>query len=238
MKTAFQGVLVLATLTGVASGCSEPTQPTTLGDGPYPPPPAAPATPVVPVNTGSAANAGRDEWVPLPANSSTLRGWSPKNVRSHSWKKISGPDSYFIESPNSRETKLTNLERGTYEFEWAVTTESGLVGNDTVMVVVYDPRTPSAREFIFRNLKDSCWNCDPNFMDRFSFAIENFHDYVPADAAITVSLRIAGSTSWVEVSETGGEYYIYRINDNRFVLEIDADYLDDPFSAVDVKITF
>lgn len=233
-------LLTLIALISVASGCSEPTQPAPP-EIVRPTPPAAPPAPVVPVNTAPTAYVGWDIWVPLPANSSILDALATdaESSISYLWKKVSGPKSYSIESPDSLQTKVVNLQEGTYQFELTVTDKGGLTGKATVRVVVYEPRTPGANEFIFKDLRDSCGGqCDRNFSDRFTYVIENFHAYVPAGTASKVLLKVAGSTNWIEVSSTEGEDYVYRINGNRFVLEIDADNRADQYRPVDVKITF
>ena len=239
MKFSPRVLLTLVALISVASACSEPTQPTPPEIVP-PKPPAAPPPPVVPVNTAPKVLVGWDIWVPLPTNFSVLdaAAWDREsNIESYLWKKVSGPASYSIESPDSLQTKVVNLEEGTYQFELTVTDKGGATGKAIHRIVVYEPRTPGANEFIFKNLRDSCGGqCDPWFMDEFTFVIENFHAYVPAGTAIKVFLKVADSTNWVEVSNTGGENYVYRINGSRFVLEIDADSA--PYRPVDVKITF
>jgi hypothetical protein len=237
MKVSRCVVLTLGALISIAGGCSEPTQPEIVP----PPPPAAPPAPVVPVNTPPRVFAGYDVWVPLPANSSVLYGSAydaESNIESYSWKKVSGPASYSIESPGSLQTKVVNLEEGTYQFELTVTDKGGLTGKATVRIVVYEPRTPGANEFLFKNLRYRCDDCVPDFLEVFTYVIENFHAYVPAGTAFKVFLKVAGSTNWVEVPSAGGEKVGYRINGDRFVIEIDWDYLPNLDRPVDVKITF
>jgi hypothetical protein len=223
-------VLTLGLLISVAGGCNETTGPTQTVI--VPPPPLIPQV-----------SAGLDAWVPLPVNFVVLSGWASdaRHVESYSWKKVSGPDSYSIESPGSLRTTVADLEKGTYEFELTVVyrdpSGDALIAKDRVIIVVYDPRTQGANEFIFKNLRASCDGCDLNFVDRYHFVIENFHDYVPAGTAIKVFLKeVAGSTGWVKVPNTGGEDYVYRINGDRFVLEIDAYYLAKPWHPVDVDV--
>ena len=232
-------LIALVALISVASACSEPTPPTPPEIVP-PEAPAAPPPPAVPVNTAPVVLVGWDIWVPLPVNSSILDAgtWdAEKNIESYSWKKVSGPASYSIEHPDSLQTKVVNLEEGTYQFELTVTDKGGLTGKATRKIVVYEPRTPGTNEFIFKNVRDICdGHCGTLFIDKFTFVIEDFHAYVPDGTAIKVFLKVAGSTDWVEVSSTEGGNYVYRIDGNRFLLEIDADSA--PYRPVDVKITF
>jgi hypothetical protein len=247
-------LLTLGMLISVAGGCSEPTGPT---QGELVPPTSVKPPPIVdpPPPVTPRAYAGLDAWVPLPDNFSVLWGAASDGeyVESYSWKKVSGPDSYSIDCPDSQQTMVVDLEEGRYEFELTVTYRgsSGSIFTlkDRVSIVVYDPRTPGANEFIFKNLRDSCFaretacvsdttsnrSCDNWWSDQIYFVIENFNDYVPAGTEIKVFLKVAGSANWVEVS-TEGENYVYRINGNRFVLEIETDQLADPNAPVDIMI--
>ncbi len=194
---------------------------------PQPPPPP----PLIPGYIGPKAFAGFDKWVPLPANFSVVYGYTSheaSTIESYVWKKISGPASYLIENPGSKETKITNLEKGTYEFEFTVTTKAGLLDKATVSIHVYEPRIAAAKnEFIFKNLEWSCGiGCNVN--------IGNFNLYVPSGTALKVFLKSPISTNWIEILNNISDKYNYSIQNNRFF--ITADYPDD--SIVDVKITF
>ncbi len=181
--------------------------------------------------TGTAM-AGFDKWVPLPANFSVVYGFTShaeSTIESYFWKKISGPASYLIENPGSKHTKVTNLEKGTYEFEFTVTTKAGSPDKDTVSIHVYEPRIAGANEFIFKNLG---WMCPVGCR----VDIENFNLYVPNGTAFKVFLKSANSTTWIEILNNRGDKYFYEINNND--LAIDSYYPDDKDVPVDVKITF
>jgi hypothetical protein len=219
----------------VSTGCKKDpvinsAPPTVL---PSPPAlPLPPPQPVNPVNTGRKTFAGPDLWVPLPANFSILNGgtsYAVSTIESYLWKKISGPASYQVENPGSKQTKVSNLEKGTYEFEFTVTTKAGLSDKDTVSIHVYEPRTAGANEFIFKNLK---WDC-PIWC---GVDIENFNLYVPNGTAFKVFLKTANSVKWIEVLTNMSDKYFYEINNNHFSIEsFDP---DDEYLPLEVKITF
>jgi len=219
----------------VSTGCKkEPV----INSAPPPvlPPPALLPPPLTlnPVNTGPKAFAGSDQWVPLPANSTVVYGGtshSEATIESYFWKKISGPASYLIENPGSKHTKVTNLEKGTYEFEFTVTTKAGSADKDTVSIHVYEPRIAGSNEFIFKNLQ---WMCAMP-MDCL-LQIENFNLYVSNGTDFKVFWKSANSANWVELLNNRGDKYFYGINNNHF--SIYGDYPGNEDVRVDVKITF
>jgi hypothetical protein len=86
------------------------------------------------------ANAGGDQTITLPINSTTLTGSgspvSPATISSYSWTKFSGPSTGTIVSPGLQNTNLTNLVAGIYIFRLTVTDNNGLTGTDDVQVTV------------------------------------------------------------------------------------------------------
>ncbi len=213
----------------VSTGCKKEAVINSAPPRVLPPPP--PPLPLNPVNIGRKVFAGSDLWVPLPANFSVVYGGTShaaSTIESYLWKKISGPASYLIENSGSKETKVTNLEKGTYEFEFTVTTKASSPDKDTVSIHVYEPRIAGANEFIFKNLE---WMCPMGC----SVAIENFNLYVANGTAFKVFLKSANAANWIEVVNNRGDKYVYGISNNLFL--IFADYPDESI-PVDVKITF
>ena len=86
------------------------------------------------------ANAGSDVTLILPTNSTTLNGTSSIDpdgtIISYNWRKISGPQSHNIASPNAATTLISNLVGGIYQFELSVTDNNGATDKDTVMIQV------------------------------------------------------------------------------------------------------
>ena len=92
-------------------------------------------------NLSPTADAGTDQQISLPTNSSILYGSGSDvdgTIVNYLWAKISGPSSGAIESPSSSFTNVSGLSEGTYQFELTVTDNNGAVGKDTVDIRV-DP---------------------------------------------------------------------------------------------------
>lgn len=95
-------------------------------------------TPPPHVNVPPTANAGLDQTLTLPINQTTLNGTgmdSDGTVVSFVWIKVAGP-VVTIASPNNASTVITGLVQGVYDFELAVTDDSGAIKKDTVRVTV------------------------------------------------------------------------------------------------------
>lgn len=85
------------------------------------------------------ANAGSDQSLNLPTNTTTLNGTGSSSggtIVSYSWTKVSGPASFTIGSNSSASTSLTNLVEGVYTFRLAVTDDLGQTDFDDVVITV------------------------------------------------------------------------------------------------------
>jgi poly(3-hydroxybutyrate) depolymerase len=90
-------------------------------------------------NVPPVANAGSDQTITLPVNSTSLNGSGTDTdgtIVSYSWTKIAGPSSFSILSANQAQTAINNLVQGVYQFELTVTDNAGAKGKDTVVVTV------------------------------------------------------------------------------------------------------
>ena len=90
-------------------------------------------------NIAPTANAGKDQTITLPTNSVTLSGSGADTdgtIASYSWAKVSGPSSFKILNSTSDSTGVTELVQGIYQFELKVTDDKGVIGKDTVQVIV------------------------------------------------------------------------------------------------------
>lgn len=90
-------------------------------------------------NQPPAVNAGPFQSIYLPANTVNLNGAATDDaaVQSVQWTKISGPSSYSFSNAASAVTSVSNLVAGEYRFQLEAADAQGLIGRDTVAVVVY-----------------------------------------------------------------------------------------------------
>ncbi|MBP9104018.1 MAG: T9SS type A sorting domain-containing protein [Chitinophagaceae bacterium] len=92
-----------------------------------------------PANQAPIANAGPDQTLILPTNTTTLNGSGTDpdgTIVSYDWSKISGPAQFVVVSPAFPQTVINNLVQGVYQFVLTVTDNQGATGRDTVVVTV------------------------------------------------------------------------------------------------------
>jgi hypothetical protein len=91
-----------------------------------------------PGNQAPIANAGLDQVLRLPVNSTILYGSMMDDgpVWFTNWSKISGPSAHLINPPNQPYTRVYNLVEGVYQFELRLTDHMGAIGRDTVTITV------------------------------------------------------------------------------------------------------
>ncbi|NJN28656.1 MAG: hypothetical protein HC819_23105, partial [Cyclobacteriaceae bacterium] len=90
-------------------------------------------------NTLPTVNAGLDDFVVAPANTSILKGTAADadgEITSTKWTKISGPASANIQSPNSMTSNVSSLVVGEYVFQLEVTDDQGGKAYDQVNITV------------------------------------------------------------------------------------------------------
>ena len=107
------------------------------------------AAPVVPGTP--SADAGSDQTITLPTNSTTLTGsGSVTNgtIVSYAWTEVSGPSTPTFGSAGQSTTTVGGLVQGVYKFQLKVTDNVGVTATDVVTVTVNPavsvPGTPSA----------------------------------------------------------------------------------------------
>jgi len=91
-------------------------------------------------NRPPVANAGADQTITLPTNTTTIDGNGStdpdNNITSFAWTKVSGPSSFNIGNANSAQTQIANLIEGIYQFELKVADAGGLYSKDTMLVII------------------------------------------------------------------------------------------------------
>lgn len=92
-----------------------------------------------PVNQPPKANAGPDQTITLPVNSTVLNGTGSDAdgvIKSYLWSKQSGPVGFLIANPSNPSTQITGLTEGVYTFGLLVTDDKGATASDSVTITV------------------------------------------------------------------------------------------------------
>jgi Secretion system C-terminal sorting domain/PKD domain len=96
-------------------------------------------------NMAPTANAGLNQSMTLPTNTTTLNGSGNDvdgTITAYRWTRIVGPSTYTITNSTSAVTTITGLIAGVYLFELQVTDNSGAIGKDTVQITVNAENIP------------------------------------------------------------------------------------------------
>ncbi len=96
-------------------------------------------------NYPPVANAGPDQYITLPSNSTILDGSGSIDdhfITYYEWYKISGPSSFNIVNAFTSQTELTDLVEGVYEFGLLVSDRDDLESIDTVQITVVSASPP------------------------------------------------------------------------------------------------
>lgn len=98
---------------------------------------------IIVIDPTPVANAGPDQAIYLPTNTTTLDGSGSidpdSNISNYQWTIVSASSSFNIVNANAGQTQVTNLAEGFYQFELKVTDSAGLFSRDTVIVRVFKP---------------------------------------------------------------------------------------------------
>jgi lysophospholipase L1-like esterase len=91
-------------------------------------------------NLAPVANAGVDQTITLPVNTTILNAAasfdSDGSITAYKWKKISGAGSVSITDSTAVQTQVNFTLPGQYNFQLSVTDNEGAVANDTVIIIV------------------------------------------------------------------------------------------------------
>jgi dienelactone hydrolase len=94
-----------------------------------------------PNNVAPVANAGADQLIHLPSNTTTLTGSASDTdgfITHYSWSKVSG-GAATLTGDNTATLSISGLEAGTYVFRLSVKDEDGTTSSDDVTIVVNNP---------------------------------------------------------------------------------------------------
>lgn len=161
--TNLYGILLFCVTLLITSACTEDTLSTSIPIDPASPTTTPPANTIPTTqNIKLYVSAGEDTQAILSSDSRFLilsgyyysRGIQGEIINLENvkiqWIKKSGPTSFTIEHSNSINTKVSNLEKGIYEFELTVTDDNGLIGKDTVRFTI-SSISENSKEIIFEN---------------------------------------------------------------------------------------
>ncbi len=99
------------------------------------------------MNQPPVANAGLDQSLILPTNSTTLTGDESfdrdGSIKMYKWIKVSGPDQFAISSPREKNTEVRELIAGVYTFKLTITDNVDSIASDDVVISVAPVVTPS-----------------------------------------------------------------------------------------------
>lgn len=220
--------LLTSNLLTVGVGCKKETLPRSLSSPIYLP------SPPPPPNQAIYADANMSITIELPMNFGILNGeaYGPGiNGASYKWGKVSGPASYFLENPDSLKTKVSNLEKGVYQFQLTVTTNAGQTSTDIMTLKVQDASS-SNKQIFFWDLNWSCpFGC--------SILLGDISSYMPANSTYAINIRRESSSIWelvVPDSTSTTARYIYSIWNGQLTV-FDNSYID-ATDHPEIKIAF
>ena len=180
------------------------------------------------------ADANMNITIELPMNFGILNGdaYGPgRTGASFKWEKISGPASYFLETPDSLKTKVSNLEKGIYQFQLTATTNTGETSTDIMTLKVQDASS-SKKQILFWDLNWSCpFGC--------SIMLGDISLYMTAGSNYDMYIRRGFSSNWEVVvpdSTSSNARYVYSIW-NGAVTVFDNSYID-ATDHPEIKIVF
>lgn len=184
-------------------------------------------------NTAPKAFAGHDIWVLFPIETAVLNGSAiddELNINKYLWRQIAGDPAVVIAQANYSSTRVLNLKKGDYQFEFSVTDAGNLTDKDTVALFVRDTAEAQSGELIFKNLEWTCpWFCEVE--------ISCLPCHVPVGKAFKVFVK-ENANQWLEavpVSNWSDNIrYAYEIVENS--LFIFSGYSEG--KAPDIKVVF
>ncbi|MGL6269648.1 MAG: PKD domain-containing protein [Chitinophagaceae bacterium] len=151
------------------------------------------------------AYAGQDVVLSLPTNKVKLYGslslweYDLKDIVLK-WKKMIGPNSYQLDSSNTLDPILSELEKGEYWLELTATNPAGFYDIDTTIVFVNDTTAGLNKEKVFNNLE---WT----FPWYPTLVIPDIYSFMPVGTSIRVFIQPYGNSDWIEVGPFSTDPY-------------------------------
>lgn len=98
-------------------------------------------------NVAPVANAGTNQVITLPTNTTSLNGSGSRDqdgsITTYNWSQVSGPASANLHTSNAANTNVSGMVAGTYSFRLTVTDNAGATNSANVSVTVNQATAPS-----------------------------------------------------------------------------------------------
>lgn len=198
-------------------------------------------------NRPPVANAGADQTINLPTNTTIVDGsasFDPdNNITGYIWAKLTGPACNIVSTATVR-TNIDNLQQGVYLFQLKVTDAGGLFSYDTIQITVHeDPfavcynNRPivNAQLVPFGRLSNYRFLLSPAAAaDKIVFA--GGYDDVNGNAGLanTIDLYALSTQDWSLSIETPHLNAAVAVSGDKIYFGGGGYYYDDYYSAIDV----
>ncbi|HSV09393.1 MAG TPA: PA14 domain-containing protein, partial [Hanamia sp.] len=182
-------------------------------------------------NATPVANAGNNQSISLPTNTTSLSGAGSVaggTISSYSWKQISGPSSGNIADANSASTSVTDLVQGVYVFQLKVTDNNNNSNTSNVQITVNSSNAllpavnPSntTNGIDYKYFEASNYNAVPDFTSISSIKTGNVNNFDISVANRAQQFAI-NFTGYINVP-SDGQYTFYTSSDDGSNLYIDG----------------
>ena len=201
--------------------------------------PSLPKTGTNTVST-SAVTAGSSIFLKQPQTETTLTGTTTLSPNETEWTKISGPDSYTLANKNATVTTVSNLQTGTYKFQFtAYDSSKNTIGSNTVTVTIFPAGFKDHDELIFEDLD---WQSFGFWYE--SMIIKNIFQFIPKNVNPKLYLRKNQESPWIEATfaleAEGYFFYIEKNSEESYDLWVSNNSTDNSMLQVkpSIKITY
>ncbi len=141
-------------------------------------------------------NAGNDVTLNLPTSSCHLQAVATSTnatISSVTWNQISGPTSYLFSNASSLSNQVTNLIKGTYQFELLVSDSKNNIARDTISIVV--ACDTSSITYSTTNVSICSYNFPYNWNGTNYYAVGTYNqtltNYLGCDSIATLNISLA-----------------------------------------------
>ncbi len=181
-----------------------------------------------PVNIPPVGDAGINQILTLPVNSTTVSGTGTDadgTVEEYSWQQFAGPSYATIQSPGLQTTLISNLIAGTYIFRLTVTDNEGATGASDIQITVNPainiPPVANAGVNKVITLPTSFTTLNGSGTDMDGTITNYLWRKISGPTGGTIASPITPTTSITGLSTAGTYIYQLRVTDNNGDTAID-----------------